>query len=73
MCGCGMRCNCPACRAARDAGFLDSGPYAEIAAARFDGMGPGVNEAGATQFNQGNLLPIVGLGALAYFLFWAKK
>ena len=44
MCDCSI-CNCPGCRKARrDAGFIDSGPYAPLAAARWDQLGPGVYE-----------------------------
>lgn len=43
-----MACGCNG----KEAGFFDSGPYTPIANARFDGLGPGVREAGAATDEQ---------------------
>lgn len=71
MSGCGKRCDCLPCRAStREAGFVDSGPFTDYANSRFDGMGPGVREAGAVlsePSQMGGVLTLAALAALVWF------
>ena len=74
MSGCGKRCDCLPCRAStREAGFVDSGPFADYANARFDGLGPGVREAGAVPSEPSQMGGVLTLAALAALVWFATS